>query len=246
MFPFLMAGSRNGLVRSGFSFESSPIYNRSMRLATLPMIRPQHWPPQHGIRVQEPMSWEDGNLIRGRVPQDWRSGATGRGQAKQAGIGGQFRASRSVPRRFDADQVPRDIRRTISLLGEIDSDRWSLNFSLSACELRDMPGLPPNHTVAGVSIRLARTEERLRRDRLMAERPELGSLRLVVLGLRYVAVPRTLWVGLAGRRADVPSARPVHRRKPSQPYERLHLVARNAHLLLLPEPGAGGLSLPHS
>ena len=58
-------------------------------------------------------------------------------------------------------------------------------------------------------IRLARPEERLRWDGLMAERHELGFLRFVGRGLRYVAVLGTLWVGMAGWRAEVPSARPV-------------------------------------
>ena len=42
---------------------------------------------------------------------------------------------------------------------------------------------------------------------------------------------------LAGRRAEGPSARPVHRRRPSQQVERFDLVASNTRLLLLPEPG---------
>ena len=62
-----------------------------------------------------------------------------------------------------------------------------------------------------VEIRLARPEERLRWDRLMAEGHELGFLRFVGRGLRYVAVLGTLWVALAGWCAEVPSARPVHR-----------------------------------
>ena len=74
-----------------------------------------------------------------------------------------------------------------------------------------MLGLPQNPSVAEVVIRLARPEERLRWDGLMAERYELGFLRFVGRGLRYVAVLGTLWIGLAGGRAEVPSARPVHR-----------------------------------
>ena len=64
-----------------------------------------------------------------------------------------------------------------------------------------MPVLPPNPSVAEVVIRLARLEERLRRDGLMAERHNFGYLRFVGRGLRYVAVQGTLWLGLAGWQA---------------------------------------------
>ena len=123
-------------------------------------------------------------------------------------------------------------------MGDVDSDTWGLSVPFSACQMEGMPGLPPDPSVAGVVIRRARPEERLRRDRLMAERRQLGFPRLVGRGLRYVAVLLTLWPGLAGTRAEVQYARSVHWRKPSQQDERLHLVASNARRLLLPEPGA--------
>ena len=104
-----------------------------------------------------------------------------------------------------------------------------------------MLGLPPNPSVAEVVIRLARPEERLRWDGLMAERHELGFLRFVGRGLRYVAVLGTLWIGLAGWQAGALKCRPRDRFigwKAPQQYERLHLVASNTRLLVLPEPGA--------
>ena len=61
-----------------------------------------------------------------------------------------------------------------------------------------MHGLPLNTSVAEVVLRLARPEERLTWDRLMAERHELGFLRLEGRGQRSVAVLRTHWVPLAG------------------------------------------------
>ncbi len=61
-----------------------------------------------------------------------------------------------------------------------------------------MPGLPLNTSVAEVVLRLARPEERLTWDRLMAERRELGFLRLKGCGRRNVAVLETHWVPLAG------------------------------------------------
>ena len=127
---------------------------------------------------------------------------------------------------------------TISFSGDVDSDSWGLNISFFACQLEGMPGLPPHPAVAGVVIRRARPEERLRRNQPMAERHQFGFLRLVGRRLRYVAVLGTLWPGLAGTRAEVPYARSLHSRKPSQQDERLHLVASNTHQLLLPEPGA--------
>ncbi len=64
-----------------------------------------------------------------------------------------------------------------------------------------MLGLAQNHSVVEAVIRLARPEERLRWDGLMAERHELGFLRFVGRGLPYVAVLGTLWIGLAGWQA---------------------------------------------
>ena len=62
-----------------------------------------------------------------------------------------------------------------------------------------------------VEIRLARPEERLRWDRLMAEGHELGFLRFVGRGLRYVAALGTLWVALAGWQAGALKCRPRDR-----------------------------------
>ena len=75
----------------------------------------------------------------------------------------------------------------------------------------------------------------------MAERHELGFLRFVGRGLRYVAILGTLWIGLAGWQAGALKCRPRDRFigwKAPQQYERLHLVASNTRLLVLPEPGA--------
>ena len=58
-----------------------------------------------------------------------------------------------------------------------------------------MDGLPERPSVSDVAVRLALPEERIRWDRLMSERHELGFLRCVGRGLRYVAVLGTLWVG---------------------------------------------------
>ena len=118
---------------------------------------------------------------------------------------------------------------------------WGLDFSYSSCQFAGMLGLPPNPSVAEVVIRLARPEERLRWDGLMAERHELGFLRFVGRGLRYVAVLGTLWIGLAGWQAGALKCRPRDRFigwKAPQQVERLHLVASNSRLLVLPEPGA--------
>ena len=92
-----------------------------------------------------------------------------------------------------------------------------------------MPCLPQHPSVEETVIRLARPEERLRRDGLMTERHELGFLRFVGRGLRYVAVLGTLWVGMAGWQAGALKCRPRDRFigwKAAQQYERLHLVAR--------------------
>ena len=100
--------------------------------------------------------------------------------------------------------------RTIPLLGEVDSDSGGLNIPFWACKWEGMPGLPPNRSVAGVRVRRARPEERLRRKYLVAERHRLGFLPPVGRGIRYVAVLRTLWPGLADTRAEVPQAKSVH------------------------------------
>ena len=71
----------------------------------------------------------------------------------------------------------------------------------------------------------------------MAERHELGFLRFVGRGLRYVAVLGTLWVGLAGWQAGALKRCPRDRFigwKAPQQYEWLHLVASNTRLLVLP------------
>lgn len=84
-------------------------------------------------------------------------------------------------------------------------------------------------------------EERIRWDRLMNEHHELGFLRFVGRGLQYVAVLGLLWVGLAGWQAGALKCRPRDRFigwKPSQQYDRLHLLASYMRLLLLPAPGA--------
>ena len=100
-----------------------------------------------------------------------------------------------------------------------------------------MLGLPRNPSVEEAVIRLARPEERLRWDGLMAEHHELGFLRFVGRGLRYVAVLGTLWVGLAGWQAGALKCRLRDRFigwKAAQQVERLHLVASNTRLLVLP------------
>ncbi len=100
-----------------------------------------------------------------------------------------------------------------------------------------MLGWPQNPSVAKVVIRLARPEERLRWDGLMAERHELGFLRFAGRGLRYVAVLGTLWIGLAGWQAGALKCRPRDRFigwKALQQVERFHLVASNSRLLVLP------------
>ena len=61
-----------------------------------------------------------------------------------------------------------------------------------------MNALPERPSVSDVEVRLALPEERIRWDRLMSERHELGFLRFVGRGLGYVAVLGTPWVGLAG------------------------------------------------
>ena len=89
-----------------------------------------------------------------------------------------------------------------------------------------MLGLPRNPLVGDVEIRLARPEERLRWDRLMAEGHELGFLRFVGRGLRFVAVLGTLWVALAGWQAGALKCRPRDRFigwKSAQQVGRLHL-----------------------
>ena len=94
---------------------------------------------------------------------------------------------------------------------EVDSDSWGLNFSFSSCQLDGMFGLPPNPSVADVVIRLARPEERVPWDSLMAEHHELGFVRFVGRGLRYVAVLGTLRIGLAGWQAGALKRRPRDR-----------------------------------
>ena len=62
-----------------------------------------------------------------------------------------------------------------------------------------------------------------------------------VVGCGMLPFWGTLWVGLAGWQAGALKCRPRDRFigwKPSQQDDRLHLVASNTRLLLLPEPGA--------
>ncbi len=92
-----------------------------------------------------------------------------------------------------------------------------------------------------MEVRLALAKERIRWDRLRNECRELGFQRSVGRGLRYVAVPGMLRVGLAGWQAGALKCRSRDRFigwKPSPQYDRLHLVASNTRLLLRPEPGA--------
>ena len=115
-----------------------------------------------------------------------------------------------------------------------------------------MHGLPLNTSVAEVVLRLARPEERLTWDRLMAERHELGFLRLEGRGQRSVAGPvdRSCgrigfrWRGLAGKRAVVRSAGPVDRLEAfgSQQYE---LVAPCGEQYT-PAVASGTVRLPES
>ena len=74
-----------------------------------------------------------------------------------------------------------------------------------------MIGLAQTPLVGDIEIRLARPEDRLRWDRLMAEGHELGFLRFVGRGLRSVAVLGTLWVALAGWQAGALKCRPRDR-----------------------------------
>ena len=103
-----------------------------------------------------------------------------------------------------------------------------------------MDGLPGRPSVSDVEVRLALPEERIRWDRPRNERHELGFLRFVGRGLRVVAVPGMLRVGLAGWQAGALKCRPRDRFigwKPWQQYDRLHPLASTTRLLL-PEPGA--------
>ena len=70
-----------------------------------------------------------------------------------------------------------------------------------------MYGFPVRPSVSDVEVRLALPKERIRRDRLINERHDLGLLRFVGRGLRYVAVPG--W--RAGGGVEVPSSGPLRR-----------------------------------
>ena len=106
-----------------------------------------------------------------------------------------------------------------------------------------MNGFPERPSVSDVEVRVAAPEERIRWDRLMSERHEFGFLRFVGRdgGCGRLRSWGTLWVGLAGWQAGAWECGPRDRFigwKSSQQYARLHLVASNTRLLLLPKPGA--------
>ena len=64
-----------------------------------------------------------------------------------------------------------------------------------------MVRLSENAWVSDVVVQLARSDERIRRVRVMNEHHELGFDRFAGLGLRHVAQLGPDWVGLAGWQA---------------------------------------------
>ena len=103
-----------------------------------------------------------------------------------------------------------------------------------------MDTLPSNVSVSDVEVRLSGPDERVRWDRVMNERHELGFHRFAGRGLRYVALLCGLWVALAGWQVGALKCRPRDRFigwTRSQQFERLHLISSNTRFLILGDPG---------
>ena len=114
----------------------------------------------------------------------------------------------------------------------------SIRKRMEACPVRREP--PRGFSLSEVEVRLAKPEERPLWDALMDEHHYLGFRRLAARGLRYVAVWRGRWLGLAAWQNGAFKCRPRDRWcgwKPEQQFRRLGLIANNTRFLVLSEPG---------
>ncbi len=99
---------------------------------------------------------------------------------------------------------------------------------------------PQGFSLSDVAVRLVDPTERPRFDRLMNTHHYLGFRRLAGCGLRYVALFRGVWLGLAAWQNGAFKCAPRDRWigwKPDQQYDRLDLIANNTRFLVLSEPG---------
>ena len=114
----------------------------------------------------------------------------------------------------------------------------SIRQHVEACPIHRVP--PDGFTLSEVEVRLVRPQERVRWDALMEQHHYLGFRRLAGRGLRYVAVFRGQWLGLAAWQNGAFKCRPRDRWvgwKPAQQFQRLEWIANNTRLLVLSEPG---------
>ena len=101
-------------------------------------------------------------------------------------------------------------------------------------------GTPDGFHPRDVSVRLARPDERIRRDRLMDQHHYLGFKRIADHGIRYVFDWRGQWVGLVGWQSGAFKCRPRDRWigwKRELQFTRMHLIANNTRFLILGAPG---------
>ena len=102
------------------------------------------------------------------------------------------------------------------------------------------PTAPDGFHLRDVSVRLARSDERARWDRLMDQHHHLGFKRFAGRGLRYVFEWRGQRVGLAGWQSGAFRCRPRDKWigwKSELQFTRLHLIANNTRFLILGAPG---------
>ena len=102
------------------------------------------------------------------------------------------------------------------------------------------PVAPDGFHLRDVSVRLARSEERTRWDRLMDQHHHLGFKRFAGRGLRYVFEWRGQWVGLASWQSGAFRCRPRDQWigwKQKLQFTRQHLIANNTRFLVLGAPG---------
>ena len=103
-----------------------------------------------------------------------------------------------------------------------------------------LPGSQDGFHLRDVSVRLARSDARTRRDALMNQHHYLGFKRFAGRGLRYVFEWRGNWVGLVGRQSGAFKCRPRDRWigwKQKLQFTRLHLIANNTRFVIFGAPG---------
>ena len=125
--------------------------------------------------------------------------------------------------------------------------RWlSLPFRLIGAAMKSSGRIiihetaPEGFRLDEVEVRLATPCERPLWDAAMDEHHYLGFRRFVGRGLRYVVEWRGAWLALAGWQAGAFKCKPRDRWigwRPSEQFERLHLILNNVRFLILAEAG---------